>query len=529
MPTYARGGNTPATAVNIWTSMAEITQILCPSCHKPNPRRAKFCQHCGHDVVLNNHIPSDERRYVITRVVKQGGQGAVYEGIDDTGQVFAIKEMLDRFTDPKERAEAIDRFNSEAELLQKLTHPRIPRIYSHFRDEGRHYLTMDFVRGEDLEQVVDREGPQPETRVLEWVDQICDVLSFLHGKGLVYRDMKPSNVMIERSNGGVKLVDFGITKLFKPTERGTQIGTPGYAPPEQYQGIATPVSDIYALGATLHHMLTGRDPTEQMPFDFPPARTLNPAISQHTSDALERALQKVARDRFQRIDEFWNALIPKRQTAPAQVRVAPPTAPLPAAAAAKVGTTPTMAGGAQPTPMPTGPAPAQQQRPAAQPANPSAPAAQPQRPQRSAPTRPAPRRGRQRGFFGTLGAFIGWVFTLALIGAIGLGGYVFAIRPAWAEPYLSGVVPGNTPTSAPLRVQQVSYPLEVQLAASADEATLLATFRAAFLARARVDFGPSTLTASNLPPSYIGEPELVGSDGTTATYRVQMQGYVTLP
>jgi serine/threonine protein kinase len=531
MPTYARGGNAPAAATHIWTSMAEITAILCPSCHKANPRRAKFCQHCGHDVVLNNESPSDERRYAITRIVKQGGQGAIYEGIDESGQIFAIKEMLDRFTDPKERAEAIDRFNSEAELLQQLTHPRIPRVYSHFRDTGRHYLTMDFIRGEDLEQIVERDGPQSEATVLEWADQICDVLSFLHGEGLVYRDMKPSNVMIERDDGGVKLVDFGITKLFKPTERGTQIGTPGYAPPEQYQGLATPLSDVYALGATLHHLLTGRDPTEQMPFDFPPARSLNPAISQGTSAALERALQKVARDRFQSIDDFWKALIPARKAAPAQVRVIQPTAPLPAAAAAKVGTTPAMAGAPSPIPGPA----AQPQQPAAAPGSraqsQTQPQAQPQpqRPQRSAPPRPVPRRGRQRGFFATLGVIISRLFTLALIAAIGLGGYVFVTRPAWAEPYLSGILPGTAPTSAPLRVEQVSYPLEVQVAANADEATLLTAFRAAFLARARLDYGPNTLTASNLPPTYIGTPERVGSDGTTATYRVQMQGYVTVP
>lgn len=124
---------------------------------------------------------------------------------------------------------------------------------------------------------------------------------------------------------------------------------------------------------------------------------------------------------------------------------------------------------------------------------------------------------------------ISWLFTLAFISAIGLGGYVFAVRPAWAEPYLSGILPSTAPTSAPLRVEQVSYPLEVQVAANADETTVLTAFRAAFLARARLDYGPSTLTASNLPPTFVGEPQLVGSDGTTATYSAQMQGYVTVP
>jgi serine/threonine-protein kinase len=524
--------------------MAEITQIVCPSCRKANPRRAKFCQHCGHDMVLNNHFPSDARRYVITRVIKQGGQGAVYEGIDESGQIFAIKEMLDSFTDPKERAEALDRFNSEAELLQQLSHPRIPRIYSHFKDEGRHYLTMDFVRGEDLEQVVDRDGPQPEARVLQWADQICDVLSFLHGKGLIYRDMKPSNVMIERSDGGVKLVDFGITKLFKPTERGTQIGTPGYAPPEQYQGLATPASDIYALGATLHHLLTGRDPTEQMPFDFPPARALNPAVSQRTSAALEKALQKVARDRFQSIDEFWNALIPDRATQPAQVRVVPATTQLPTAAAAKVGTTPAAASvPATPSAQPTKSAPSVQptkSAPSVQPTK-SAPSVQPTKsappaqPTKSAPPaqpiQPTPAiQPRRRSCVGSVAATIGWLLMFAVISAILLGSYAVAVRPAWAEPYLGGIFPGTAPTSTTLRVEQVSYPLEVRISANASEEDLLLAFRAAFLAQARLAFGPSTLTASNLPPVYInGPPVRIASDGTTATYRVQMQGYVTLP
>ncbi|GIV89666.1 MAG: hypothetical protein KatS3mg055_2184 [Chloroflexus sp.] len=352
---------------------AEVTSILCPICLKPNLRRARFCQHCGHDVVLNNDQPSDHRRYVITRIIKRGGQGAVYEGIDQNGNIYAIKEMLDRFTDPKERAEAVERFNAEAELLQQLRHPRIPRVYSHFTDEGRHYLTMDFIRGEDLEQIVEREGRIDEQRVLRWADELCDVLGYLHSKGLIYRDMKPSNVMIEPS-GDLKLIDFGIAKLFKPTERGTQIGTPGYAPPEQYQGLATPQSDIYALAATLHHLLTGRDPTQEMPFSFPPVRSLVPTISERTSAALEKALQKVPADRYATMDEFRAALIPRAQLQPqpVQVRVAPSAsakAPVPARPAAPVPPPQPVAPPAQSVPA-ASPVPPQPVAPPVQPAQP---------------------------------------------------------------------------------------------------------------------------------------------------------------
>src|SRR4029078_8752829 len=201
--------------------------------HKPNLRRARFCQHCGGDIVLNNDGP----RYYITRIIKEGGQGAVYETIGDDGKVYAVKEMLDRFTNPKEREEALDRFEHEANLLKRLRHDRIPRIYADFKDEGRQYLAMDFVRGEDLEEVIKRQRAIPEEQALKWADQICDVLDYLHNQKpepIIFRDMKPSNIMVE-PDGGVKLIDFGIAKVFQHAQRGTQIGTPGYAPPEQYQ------------------------------------------------------------------------------------------------------------------------------------------------------------------------------------------------------------------------------------------------------------------------------------------------------
>lgn len=298
--------------------------------------------------MLNNDKPSDDRRYFITRIIKKGGQGAVYEGIDQDERVYAIKEMLDNFIDPDERSEALERFNAEATLLQKLSHPRIPRIYSHFTDEGRHYLTMDFIHGKDLEQIIECDGPIPESQVLIWADQICDVLEFLHSKGLIYRDMKPSNVMIEEASGNVKLIDFGIAKVFKATERrGTQIGTPGYAPPEQYQGLATIVSDIYSLAATLHHALTGRDPTQHAPFTFPPAHEVQPHISPRVSHALAQALQMRPEDRIGTVAEFRALLLPPSVAPNVKIRVRPrqPVA-MPGAAAAQVAVLPT----AQPAP-----------------------------------------------------------------------------------------------------------------------------------------------------------------------------------
>ncbi len=492
--------------------MAEVTEILCPICHKPNLRRARFCQHCGHDVVLNNDQPTDHRRYVITRIIKRGGQGAVYEGIDQDGNVYAIKEMLDRFADPNERAEAVARFNAEAELLQQLRHPRIPRVYSHFTDEGRHYLTMDFIRGEDLEQIIEREGRIDERRVLRWADEICDVLGYLHGKGLIYRDMKPSNVMIEPS-GDVKLIDFGIAKVFKPTERGTQIGTPGYAPPEQYQGLATPQSDIYALAATLHHLLTGRDPTKEMPFSFPPARALVPEISERTSAALEKALQKVAKDRFATMEEFRAALIPRAQPQPAQVRVAPPAAaPVPARPAAPV-PTPATRPVAPSAPPPTRPAPPPSTRPAPPPpAIPSMPVASPQ---------PARR---------PIGQMIAALFLLGLIALTLLSAYVVATRPAWADPFIAPILDGGS-QPAPLtgQLQTIEYDLEVTVPAGSDEQAVREAFRQAYREQVQREYGANAQINPSIPISYVGQPVQVGEANGQVTYRARLTGRVWVP
>ncbi len=524
MPTHARTAGVPvAIAKPIWSDMAEVNQILCPKCHKSNLRRARFCQHCGHDIVLNNDKPTDDRRYVITQVIKQGGQGAVFEGIDESGQVFAIKQMLDKFTDQKEGAEAIARFNAEAKLLQGLSHPRIPRIYSHFTDEGCYYLTMDLVRGKDLEQIVEDRGLLPEAEVLEYADQICDVLVYLHGKGLIYRDMKPSNVMIEERTRGVKLVDFGIAKLFTPTERGTQIGTPGYAPPEQYQGMATPESDIFALGATLHHLLTGRDPTEQKPFDFPPANSVNSSVSKRTSDALQQALQIAPQNRFARMSDFWDALRPERARRPAQVRVAQPTVQLPSAVAAQVAGAASMAGTAAAPAM----APAAPKIPsvAPMPAPPTTP--------RPVPPTPARPPAQQRGFLAAVGAVISWMVVLLVVAVIGLGAYVYVARPAWADSFIAPLT-NLTPTSSPpaLTSRQVQLEVTIQLPAGSGDTAIRSALQAAFAASAKAQNGAGTLVNQNVPPSPVGNSieQVSGPDARgQVTYRAMMQGYIYTP
>lgn len=489
--------------------MTEAQQILCPKCHKPNLRRARFCQHCGHDVVLNNDGP----RYYITRIIKEGGQGAVFEAIDDNGHVYAVKQMLDRFSDPRERDEAIARFEAEAKILQHLQHPRIPRVYVDFKDEGYHYLAMDFVRGEDLEDIIRRERVIPEERALQWGEQICDVLEYLHQQRppIIFRDMKPSNVMIE-PDGGVKLIDFGIAKMLQPSQRGTQIGTPGYAPPEQYQGIATPESDIFSLGATLHHMLTGRDPRDEPPFSFPPVYALRPQVSKRTSDAIQKALHMKPEDRYKSVAEFRRALRPPQ--APAQVRVAPATGAMPAAAQVAAPAVPQPAAGRPAPPArrvtPTVLTPASQPAtvPVAPPAG--APAKQPA----------APKTPRRRLSFGSV------LVTLLIIAL--LATTVVLAFPDLAARAIQGIPALATPTPQTLIQRPFTVEnIEVIVPPGGD---MRQAFVTAYTRAVQEQFGPDARINTGVPLSYIGgEPEKIGEDASGTKYRASVTGYILAP
>jgi serine/threonine-protein kinase len=440
-------------------------------------------------MVLNNDGP----QYFITRVIKEGGQGAVFETVGEDGQVYAVKEMLDRFTDPKERAEAVDRFEAEAGMLRRLTHPRIPRVYVDFKDEGRQYLAMEFVRGHDLEDVIKKQGALPEQQVLTWADQLCDVLDYLHNhkpEPIIFRDMKPSNIMIQ-PDGDIKLIDFGIAKVFQKAQRGTQIGTPGYAPPEQYQGLATIESDIYALGATLHHMLTGRDPRDEPPFSFPQVYALKPTVSKRTSEAIQRALQMKPEDRYHSVAEFRAALRPTPPQPP-RVRVAPATQALPAQP--QVAAIP-----AVPAPVPSA-IPTQRAQPIAQ-------------------AQPAPRR---RGGFGR------FLLVLLVLLALGAGGVVF-VFPDLASQIAPGLLSAPTATPPTLVLQPYSVrDLEIIVPAGVD---VRDAFRQAFLQKAREERGAGTQINNNAPPSFIAgeEPQKTGDDPRGTKYRASMQGFILVP
>ncbi|MDB5076620.1 MAG: protein kinase [Chloroflexi bacterium] len=234
-------------------------------------------------------------RYRIVTALASGSMGAVYQAEDMrlSGRPRALKEMLQTAGTQQERSEAEMWFRREGETLMSLQHPAIPLVHDTFSDGQRHYLVMDLVDGRSLEQVVVEEGRPglEEKRVVGWAEQVLEVLSYLHSRSdpLIFRDLKPANLMLT-PQGQIRLIDFGIARVFTRQAQGTAIGTPGYAPPEQYQGLAEPASDLYALGATMHHLLTGRDPRKNRPFDFPPVRTIAPIVSAPVANAIDRSL-----------------------------------------------------------------------------------------------------------------------------------------------------------------------------------------------------------------------------------------------
>ena len=258
-----------------------------------------------------------QERYVIIRLLGSGGMGAVYLAQDMrlNHRFCAVKEMmLDPDATPEEKARAEQLFRQEAAILAGLSHTHLPKVFDYFTEGDRYYLVMDYIEGETLEEKLQKNGGAlPEEQVVQWAIQLCDVLDYLHSRNppVVFRDLKPANIMIDR-NGVVKLVDFGIARLFDPRKKTDtlKMGTMGYAPPEQYQGQGQtgPRSDLYALGATLHHLLTGRDPANEPPFSFPVLRSLNPSVTARTEAVVMQALAYDQTQRFESARAMKTAL-----------------------------------------------------------------------------------------------------------------------------------------------------------------------------------------------------------------------------
>lgn len=251
------------------------------------------------------------KRYRILRQLGQGGMGAVYLALDETLELkVAVKENLNL------NPESERQFRREATLLAKMRHPNLPRVSDHFILEGRQYLIMDFIAGEDLSQRMVHKPPSV-AEVISWAEAICDALQYLHRQSppIIHRDIKPANLKLQ-SDGTIMLVDFGIAKVFDQgqTTTGARGLTPGFSPPEQYGGQRTDArSDQYSLAATLYTLLTGQRPADAIErmmkkVELKPVRSINPAVPDFVDLAIQRALSLEQDTRFPDIGAFWQAL-----------------------------------------------------------------------------------------------------------------------------------------------------------------------------------------------------------------------------
>ena len=268
----------------------------CPLCRSDNVAGARFCNQCGTLLQGGGVLAAGKAsvltttgmltaptllrggRYQVVQTIGQGGMGAVYKALDLhlSRRVVAIKEMSQQGLAGRELQEATAAFSREAAMLAHLKHGGLPRIYEQFEDGGRRYLVMELIEGQTLErrlESVQKRGQHVGVEeAISLGCKLCGVLEYLHGQTppIIFRDLKPANIMLT-PEGSVYLIDFGIARFFKPGQAKdtTALGSAGYAPPEQYRQATSVRSDIYALGATLHAVLTGDDPSLN-PFLFRP-------------------------------------------------------------------------------------------------------------------------------------------------------------------------------------------------------------------------------------------------------------------
>ena len=314
--------------------------VTCPYCGTENRASAAYCNYCGGAVHApsgaapgtsstwrasngpshhaTGRLPSQARlarHYLILKTVGQGGMAAVYQASDTrTRRSVAIKEMSQDGLTPDEVQESLASFRFEADTLKRLRHPNLPRVYERFAEGTRQYLVMDFIEGQTLEQRQAAAGgvALPEAEVMRWASQLCAVLTYLHSQRppIIFRDLKPANVMLT-PEGQIKLIDFGIARVFAPgRSRDTQVlGTPGFAPPEQYGKSQTDArADVYALACTLYQLLSGYDPATT-PFALPPLHTRVPHLAPHIQVAIERATRLDREGRYASMDDFARALL----------------------------------------------------------------------------------------------------------------------------------------------------------------------------------------------------------------------------
>lgn len=273
-------------------------------------------------------------RYEVIRAITSGGMGSIYEGRDlQSGDRVAIKQMLEHLMEGEQAALFRAKFDAEVEFLRSLNHPGIPRLYDSFVQDGVFYIVMEFVVGRNLDQELEERlqitgQPFPSDQIIRDARQVLDILAYLHSQDppLVHRDIKPANLIREHPSGRIKLVDFGMARLLMDNQTQTQLGTLGYSPLEQLQGKAEQRSDLYALGATMHHLVTGVVPTV---LNIPPVHQLRPDIDPAMAAIIDRACATEVKIRFANANAMLAALDELRPHLPVNPDSAIQLKPLP--------------------------------------------------------------------------------------------------------------------------------------------------------------------------------------------------------
>lgn len=252
-----------------------------------------------------------DSKYEILKLLNTGGMNsAIYLALDKKlNRQWAIKKVR------KSSSQTTSMLMAEASIMKNLDHPMLPRIVGIEEDPKFFYIIMDFVQGENLKTVVTSSGPQAQDTVVSWGVKLCDVLTYLHGKGIVYRDMKPANIMLS-PDGNIKLIDFGIAREYKEnaSEDTTSLGTEGYAAPEQYEGKGQTDArtDVYGMGITLFQLLTGVNPSSYQENIFS-IRLQNPNLSSGLDKIILKCTNKDPKKRYQSTEELKKALLNYRK------------------------------------------------------------------------------------------------------------------------------------------------------------------------------------------------------------------------
>ena len=251
-----------------------------------------------------------DRKYEILKQIGKGGMSVVYLAMDKRlNKQWAVKEIR-KTANGKNNKVIVNSLLAEANLMKRLDHPALPRIVDIIDDGQTIFIVMDYIEGEALDKILKEYGAQPQELVIDWAKQLCDVLGYLHSQKppIIYRDMKPANIML-KPEGNLKVIDFGIAREYNEQNLAdtTVLGTKGYAPPEQYKGHTDPRSDIYALGMTMHQLLTGIDP-RAADYVCVPIRQWNPALSGGLERIIDKCTALDPKERYQSCNELLYAL-----------------------------------------------------------------------------------------------------------------------------------------------------------------------------------------------------------------------------